>query len=91
MFVASRLAARPLYLAPLSAARNLSATAAAAVPKVPAGAEVLLYSYKICPYCARTRALLAMQGTPFSEVQLARFLKFDQHSSYAIFVFIAIG
>lgn len=71
MFMASRLVVRPLLVTPQSAARNLSAAAAAAVPKVPAGAEVLLYSYKICPYCARTRALLAMQGTPFSEVKPA--------------------
>lgn len=74
MLAASRLAARRVLVVPTPPARALSA-AAAAVPKVPAGAEVLLYSYKICPYCARTRALLAMQGVPFTEVEVSPLTK----------------
>jgi hypothetical protein len=67
MLAASRVTTRRVLVVPTPASRALSA-AAVAVPKVPAGAELLLYSYKICPYCARTRALLAMQGVPFTEV-----------------------
>jgi microsomal prostaglandin-E synthase 2 len=45
------------------------------VPTVPAGAEVLLFSYKICPYCCKTKAFLDFKEIPYSEVEVSPLTK----------------
>ena len=40
------------------------------IPSVKKGAEVLLYQYKICPFCNSVKALLHHQNIPYSSVEV---------------------
>lgn len=45
------------------------------IPSVPSNSEVLTYSYKICPYCCKAKALLHFFETKYSDVEVSPLTK----------------
>lgn len=54
-----------------TAGRNLSTV----IPTVPSGADIILFSFKICPFCCKTKALLHASEVPYSEVEVSPLFK----------------